>query len=157
MYTFRQATDRDFEFLFALHRESMRAYIEPIWGWHEEWQAEYFRQKFEPAGRRIIRIDGTDAGVLVVEERPGEMYIALIELLPKFQGRGVGTAIINRLKAEASDKGLSVSLHVLNTNKPARRLYERLGFRASSEEQYRIKMVCEPAGCVAPRDHDPAD
>lgn len=154
MYTLRLATGDDLEFLFALHRQSMREYIEPIWGWHEAWQAEYFREKFDPAGWRIIRIDEEDAGVLVVEERPDEIYIGLIEMLPSFQGRGVGTAIINRLKAEASHKGLSLGLHVLNTNKPARRLYERLGFRATGEEQFRIKMICEPTERVGSRADD---
>ena len=147
MYGFRQAVDSDYDFLFALHRATMREYIEPIWGWHEDWQEEYFRKKFEPQKRQIIVVDGEDAGVLVVEERPNEIYLGLIELLPRFQGCGVGTSILNDLKNKAAQQKVRLSLHVLSTNIKARRLYERFGFRAIYEESSRILMtyVPEPA------------
>jgi ribosomal protein S18 acetylase RimI-like enzyme len=147
MYAFRQAVDSDYDFLFALHRATMREYIEPIWGWHEDWQEEYFRKKFEPQKRQIIVVDGEDAGVLVVEERPNEIYLGLIELLPRFQGCGVGTSILNDLKNKAAQQKVRLSLHVLSTNIKARRLYERFGFRAIYEESSRILMtyVPEPA------------
>lgn len=57
VYTLRPATAEDYDFLFALHRAAMREYIEPIWGWHEEWQEEYFRKKFDPHERQSICID----------------------------------------------------------------------------------------------------
>lgn len=122
----------------------MRVYIEPIWGWHEDWQEEYFRKKFDTRDRQIIVIDGRDAGVLVVEELPDEIHISLIEILPEFQGRGTGTMILNRLTREATSRQTLLSLHVLRTNQPAKRLYERLGFRIIEEEMYRLRMVFEP-------------
>lgn len=144
MYAFRQATAADYDFLFKLHCLAMRAYIEPLWGWHEEWQADYFRQKFDPRARKIIVIDGQDAGVLVVEEKPDELYLGLIELLPDFQGRGIGSSILRRLKREAEDKGLPLGLRVLRTNEPARRLYERLGFQVVEDEGHRFRMTYKP-------------
>lgn len=122
----------------------MRVYVEPIWGWHEDWQEEYFRKKFDTKDRQIIVIDGRDAGVLVVEELPDEIHISLIEILPEFQGRGTGTMILNRLTREATSRQTLLSLHVLRTNQPAKRLYERLGFRIIEEEMYRLRMVFEP-------------
>ncbi len=144
MYTLRPATDDDFDFLFALHRSAMREYIDAIWGWHDGWQAEYFLKKFDPSTRQIIVIDGVDAGVLVVEERPDGVYVGLIELLPTYQGRGVGTAIISGLLTDAHRRGLTLSLHVLRTNHPARRLYERLGLRVVAEEAHRYRMIAPP-------------
>jgi ribosomal protein S18 acetylase RimI-like enzyme len=118
--------------------------VEPIWGWDEEWQANYFRQKFDPGRQRIIVCDGHDAGVLVVEERPDEIYVGLIELLPAYQRRGIGAAILNQLAADAHRRGLPLALHVLTSNDPARRLYERLGFMVVAEEEYRRRMVSRP-------------
>lgn len=146
MYTLRPATYDDYDFLFALHRSAMREYIDAIWGWNERWQAEYFLKKFDPSARQIIVIDGVDAGVLVVEERPAEVYVGLIELLSAYQGRGVGTAIIIGLLADAHSRGLPLSLHVLRTNHPARRLYERLGLRVVEEEAHRNRMSTLPRG-----------
>ena len=140
-YTLRPATAADYDFLFALHRAAMRAYVETIWGWHEDWQQEYFRQKFNPSRRQIIQVDGQDAGVLVVERRADELYLELIELLPAFQGRGVGTAILHGLIDRARAEGVPLTLHVLRSNDDARRLYERLGLRVVAEESDRSRMA----------------
>jgi ribosomal protein S18 acetylase RimI-like enzyme len=144
-YSLRPAVDTDYDFLYNLNRTTLREYIEPLWGWHEEWQREYFRAKFDAAARQIIVVDGRDAGVLVIEDRPEEIYLGLIELLPEIQGRGIGTDIINRLKAQASQSNRPLTLHVLKSNQPARRLYERLGFQVAGEEENRFRMIC-PAG-----------
>ena len=140
-YTFRQATMDDYEFLYSLHVLALRPYVEKLWGWEETWQREYFERKFDPKTRKIIQIENKDAGVLVVQHCKGQVYIALIEILPEFHGRGVGTAIINDLCLQAHQCNQVVTLHVLRSNVPARRLYERMGFEVAEEEEYRIKMV----------------
>lgn len=140
-YSFRQATDADYDFLYKLHVLALRPYVEPLWGWEKTWQQEYFARKFDPLKRKIIQIEGWDAGVLVVEHYARQLYIALIEIMPEFQGRGVGTAIITELCGQARACNKVVTLHVLKSNSPARRLYERLGFVIAGEEEYRVKMI----------------
>jgi ribosomal protein S18 acetylase RimI-like enzyme len=140
-YSFRQATMDDYEFLYNLHVLALRPYVEKLWGWEETWQREYFERKFDPKTRKIIQIDDQDAGVLVVQHCEGQLYIALIEILTEFHGRGIGTAIIIDLCHQAHECNQVVTLHVLRSNVPARRLYERLGFEVTEEEEYRIKMI----------------
>ena len=144
MYSLRPAAQDDFEFLYCLHVITMREYIETTWGWQEAWQQEHFTRKFDPARRQIIQIAGQDAGVLTVEWRDNELYIGLIELLPEFQGIGIGTAVITDICTQAHQQNHLVSLHVLKTNDPARRLYERLGFTIVADEEIRYKMTCMP-------------
>jgi predicted GNAT family acetyltransferase len=55
-----------------------------------------------------------------------------IALLPDFRGAGLGTALLAGLFAEATAAGKTVTIHVEGFN-PARRLYERLGFRQIGE------------------------
>ena len=55
-----------------------------------------------------------------------------MSVLPPHRGRGVGTALLGRLLAEAAGEFGSVSLSVSRTN-PARRLYRRFGFTAVGE------------------------
>lgn len=143
MYKLSPATNADFEFLYHLHRVTMKEYIETTWGWEENWQRDYFQAKWEPAKRNIIQIEGQDAGVLVIENREEDNYLALIEILPDFQGRGVGTAVIQDFIAAAQKQNLPATLHVLKTNTPARQLYERLGFTIVAEEAYKYLMKAE--------------
>jgi ribosomal protein S18 acetylase RimI-like enzyme len=140
-YSLRQATMDDYEFLYNLHALALRPYVERLWGWEESWQREYFERKFDPQKRKVIQVEGQDAGVLVIQQSNRQTYIELIELLPEFQGHGVGTAIISDICSQAKRRSEVVMLHVLKSNIPARRLYERLGFEIVQEEEYRLKMI----------------
>lgn len=148
MFSLRPATHSDYEFLYHLHQATMKEYIEAIWGWQEAWQRDYFKAKWEPGKRQIIQIEGQDAGVLVIENRDGEQYLGLIEILPEFQGRGVGTAVIQAFLADAEKQNLPATLHVLKCNTKAQQLYECLGFKVVTNEDYRYKMKHE-SGKVA--------
>jgi ribosomal protein S18 acetylase RimI-like enzyme len=80
----------------------------------------------------IIQHAGEAAGRLYLARWASEYRIVDIALLPAFRGRGLGTAILNVIIAEATGHGLPVSIHVERFN-PALRLYERLGFEFVSE------------------------
>lgn len=123
----------------------MREYIEPIWGWHEDWQAEYFLKKYDPATRSILQVDGEDAGVIMLEVSKEGYYLSLIEILPKFQNCGLGSAVLHHLIEITQKENLPLSLHVLKTNHRAYRWYERLGFKVVDEEAHRYKMIHYPS------------
>lgn len=142
--TLRQATTADYDFLYDLHRQAMRPYVDATWGWVEAWQEEYFRKKFDPAPRQIIQVAGQDIGVLVYEDKPDHRYLALLELLPAYQGRGIGTAVVKDLLQWADDHQMRLLLHVLKTNPRARQLYQRLGFVICGEEEIRWQMEYVP-------------
>ena len=142
-YTLRGATDDDFEFLYALHVAAMRASVERTWGWDEVFQRRYFEEHWDPGPRRIIVVEGRDVGVVQVEWYVDEVFLALIEVGPAWQGRGIGTAVIRDVQAQAQEAGLPVTLHVLKTNRDARRLYERLGFVIVERREERYVMRWE--------------
>lgn len=60
-------------------------------------------------------------------------------LLPEFQGRGIGTKLIQAVMGEAAGLGLPLRLQVLKANR-ARRLYERLGFHVYAETATHLQM-----------------
>jgi ribosomal protein S18 acetylase RimI-like enzyme len=55
-------------------------------------------------------------------------------LRPALQGQGIGMLVIQQVLDEAKRSGKPVVLQVLKVN-PARRLYERLGFSATGENE----------------------
>ena len=128
----RPATMNDLEFLYKLHRAAMKSYVEQTWGWDEQWQAQYFREHFDPSTRQVIRYDGQDVGVIHTEERENCFSLANIEISPDYQRRGIGTFLIQDLVRRAAARGLSVTLQILKVN-PARALYEHLGFELTGE------------------------
>ena len=140
MLTKRPATLNDYNFLYALHRAAMKESVARTWGWDEAWQQNYFREKFDPAKREVLQWQGQDVGTLAVREEEDELYVALISILPDFQGRGWGTAVLQNLIRHAQQTGKLFTLHVLKTNSEAQKLYKRLGLQVVAEEEYKYKM-----------------
>lgn len=143
-YTLRPATAGDCDFLFALHVSTMRPSVEATWGWDEAFQARYFQEKFVPGENQMVLVDEQEVGVLRLEERDGDLFIALIEISPALQGAGLGSQIIQDVMAAAFARGQALSLHVLKANPNARRLYERLGFQIVETRQERHVLRITP-------------
>lgn len=81
----------------------------------------------QPIGAAWIRLlTGDNKGYGYIDDETPELAIAV---LPEHRSNGVGTQLIAHLLEAAKASYPSVSLSVRATN-PAKRLYERLGFRA---------------------------
>jgi ribosomal protein S18 acetylase RimI-like enzyme len=142
--TYRLASPEDFDFLYQLHRAAMLEQVEDSYGpWDEQWQLVYFRKHFEPHLLQIIQADGIDAGVLYVQDRAEERFIVRIEILPAYQRRGIGAAVIRAQVDLARSRGKPVALQVLKTNIAARSLYQRLGFGVTGENDTHYIMACK--------------
>jgi predicted GNAT family acetyltransferase len=60
--------------------------------------------------------------------------LAGIQIVPDYQGQGIGTSIIKTILQEASERAVPVELRVNKDNPDAERLYARLGFRRFGKE-----------------------
>jgi GNAT superfamily N-acetyltransferase len=143
MITYRKATNADREWLFELKRATMREYVAAVFGWDAAVQRRMFEEKFSPASIRVIQVDGHDAGLLEVEERVDQFFLARIEVWPAHQRKGVGSRVIRTILEEARGKNKRVSLQLLRSN-PVRKLYERLGFSVCGETASHYRMKKEP-------------
>ena len=135
----RPATMQDYNFLYDLHRATMKDIVAQTWGWDDARQEQHFRQRFDPAARQIITFRGLDIGVLSVVERETDVFLQVIQVLPDYQRQGVGTSVIQSVLREAHRKGKPVALQVIKANR-ARRLYERLGFVTTGETETHFLM-----------------
>ncbi|MGW2422818.1 GNAT family N-acetyltransferase [Streptomyces sp. NPDC001709] len=115
----RPATSADSEYCFQLHKAAMGTYVTAVWGWDEQIQRDFHARAFIPGRWQIITADGADAGMLHVEHRPTEIYLARIELHPDHQGRGMGSQLIRSLLYQARQQGQDLALDVLVVNQAA--------------------------------------
>jgi ribosomal protein S18 acetylase RimI-like enzyme len=148
----RPARPADSEFCYRLHRAAMGDYVTALFGWDEQVQRGYQDRAFNPSRWQIITADGADAGMIDVERRADEIYLGRIEVLPAYQGRGIGTRLIRALIAEAHRQGQALVLEVFAVNRRARALYQRLGLRETAvhgEGNIKITMRYEPPGWVS--------
>lgn len=135
----RPVSDSDNEFLLAVYastRADELAQVEWAEGQKEmflRWQfdmqrREYFA-RFPDAEYRVIVIDQQPAGRIWVGADDEQIRLLDIALFPEFQNRGVGTAMLERLKIEAERAGKALRHMVFVLNDNADRFYERLGFK----------------------------
>lgn len=137
----RTASQEDVEFLKELRRASMWQVVTNHYLWIEEDQLERVMVDFECA--QIICTDDQDIGMLKVVYGPKQVQLCQIQLLPKYRSRGIGSMLITKLQEGASASSVSISLNVFRSN-PAIKLYTRLGFNISSENDNMFTMVWHP-------------
>jgi GNAT superfamily N-acetyltransferase len=125
----RIATADDVSFALNCETETMRPYAIATWG---EWPEERVRVRAHEnarAGRtEIIELDGEPIGILRVERNFASYDLKQIFLVPAYQRRGIGSALVDSLLEETKAASVPLRLRVLKVN-PARNLYKRLGFR----------------------------
>jgi ribosomal protein S18 acetylase RimI-like enzyme len=92
----------------------------------------------------IIEVDGVPAGRFRVVRLPDRIFLGGIQVHPDFQGKGVGTELINALIEEGRALSKPVVLDVDRDNNRARALYERLGFEQESETDKDFRMIARP-------------
>ena len=104
--------------------------------------AEVWRRRAEggPASATFIaREDGGDvglAGVFAEPDPPGRMHLVSMWVDPRYRRQGAARALIDLVVGWAAERRASeLVLWVADQNDPARRLYERLGFRPTGERQ----------------------
>jgi ribosomal protein S18 acetylase RimI-like enzyme len=136
----RQCREEDRPFVWEVRRQALREVVAAMWGWDEAAQQAKFEARFTAAGHEVIVCDGADAGLLQVVDEGTHLVVGKIELLPRFQGQGIGTVLLRRILDGARVRRIAVRLQVLRANTRARRLYERLGFRVTGETDSHFQM-----------------
>jgi ribosomal protein S18 acetylase RimI-like enzyme len=149
----RPSLPEDREFLFRLYA-STRADELRAFGWPAAQQEAFLRMQFNAqqqwysatystAENQIIEQDDHPVGRMIVQ-REAEMWRLLdISLLPEYRSHGIGGELLRTLIEQCGHSGAVLQLQVLNTN-PAQRLYTRLGFIKTAQDQIYTQMELRP-------------
>jgi len=136
--TVRPARSQDFDYCERLYFAEMKGIIQEL-KLDMAAQVASFRQQWELAQVRIILFEGAEIGWLQSAAQGDTLFLAQLFVERSFQRRGIGTAVMRRLIGEAARVHLAVTLAVVKIN-PAVRLYERLGFRVTHEDDRKFYM-----------------
>lgn len=134
----RPAANSDFDYCRCLYFGEMKWIINEL-RLDLAAQESRFQQQWNPMQVHIITIDDADVGWVQIIRQEEELFIAQIIVARRFQRRGVGTEIMKRLIADAAQMGLPLLLSVVKIN-PAGRLYHRLGFQITHEDERKYYM-----------------
>jgi ribosomal protein S18 acetylase RimI-like enzyme len=111
---------------------------------YREWTREHIMGAEPYSSLSVLEVNGVRVGRLRVV-RPGDcVEIAGIQVMPAFQGQGIGTQVIRALIEEARAAGLPLELGVEIDNPRARALYDHLGLRPVGREGDETRMRLDP-------------
>jgi GNAT superfamily N-acetyltransferase len=144
--TLRPAQPDDFAFCQRLYVDGMREFITEL---HLDGaqQVESFCRQWRFAAVRIIMVASVAVGWLQTAPTDDATDLGQLYVDRRFQRQGIGQGAIRVLIDEALRDNKAVILGVVKIS-PARRLYERLGFRVAYEDRGKVYMRREP-DCAA--------
>lgn len=133
IWRFGPVSEADFEPLLALRVEVMREHLGRVFRYSPERARQFFREAFDEPGMRSVLIGDEMAGCVGFRIGEGEIKIDSFYLARRHHNRGLGSAILKVLLAEADALGLPVRLEVLHGS-PVDRFHERHGFVKLDED-----------------------
>ena len=129
----RRARKEEKDFLYQLHRTVYEAVvIQQLGAWDEQSQRGYFEDRWEQSEYRIIECAEQKIGTLCVTKHTDHIQLNEIQLLPQYQGKGIGSQLIVKELERIRDLRIPMRLRVLKENR-ARELYKRFGFAIYGE------------------------
>src|SRR5579884_1654427 len=151
--TLRPYRPEDQDFLFQLYI-STRAQEFAGLGWPEAQLEMFLRTQFNAqqswyntvyaqAEHQIVEQDGQCIGRLMVRREKDSVLLVDIALLAEHRRQGIGSTLLHELIQQCAQEGATLRLQVLKSN-PAQRLYERLGFSKTDEDQMYVQMERRP-------------
>ena len=140
--TLRPARAQDFDYCASLYFTGMRRIIQEL-KLDMAAQVASFRQQWEFLQVRIITFDGADVGWLQSFAQGDAVFLAQLFVDDSLQRQGIGTQVMNCVIGEAKSARQAVTLGVVKIN-PAFRLYQRLGFRITHEDDRKFYMRRDP-------------
>ena len=137
---FRNVKQDDVDFLLSLRKASMGTHLkEAGLVMDDEQHLERIHEFYQES--HIILHNRKPIGLLKLGVMKSSLHVRQFQILPKYQGKGIGTLVLNVVKKRALQLMLPITLNVLLKN-PARALYLRHGFQIKNKNKLEYQMFC---------------
>lgn len=130
----------DFEAMLALRIEALRESLERLGRFNPDVARARLQSQFRPEWMQHLVVEGERVGYFTVEPRGGELRLHHLYLKPAAQGQGIGTCVIDQIKAQ----GKPITLAALRASR-ANSFYLRHGFQVVEEQEFDIEYRWEAA------------
>ena len=137
--------DTDYNFIYKTKKTLYKDYVVQNWGkWKEKDQKYFFKKYIENNKKHISILVNNTAKIGFIDYLTNNNYVEIgnICINKKYQGKGIGSQILNEIINKNSNK--TISLQVFIQNERAIKLYNKLGFKISSSSNTHHTMTLKP-------------
>lgn len=135
---FRPVKLEDIPYLLDLRKRTMNEHLKNMnMPSDDENHLKRVKYHFENG---FIVFDGKEkVGFLKYVYEEKNIYLVQIQVEPKYQGQGYGNQFLQYLVEKSNELKCGIYLEVLKKN-PARKLYEKFGFKITGEDEFSYEM-----------------
>jgi len=133
--------EKDSSFFVHVHHVAYRKIIEEMFGWDECFQDKQTNQAFDLGGINVIKLQNEKVGIVGWEDRSDYLWLKDLYVLPEYQGRGIGSRVLDTSIQKARSFGKDIHLRTLRANICVKEWYERRGFIVDEITDIHWKMV----------------
>jgi GNAT superfamily N-acetyltransferase len=119
----------------------MKPYIETIWGWDRDWQAQDFAKAYTTSATYAIELDAILSGYFQVDSGEDSDCLRMLILKPDARSLGVGAKVLAEILSISRDSGRELMLRVFRINTGARRFYAREGWVVSGKDEAFLRLA----------------
>jgi len=138
---YNSANKNDFEDLVRLRIKAMKPSLEKVGRFTPERARERFKKSFIPENTTIIKNQNELIGFYMITENDESLFLNHLYIDPKFQGKGYGTEIINKIKNASNKLQKDILLEALKES-PANNFYLKNGFEYISSSEFDNNYIC---------------
>lgn len=130
MSTLQRLLELDSGAIAAAFNRCFEGYLVPMRFEGEEFERRFRAETLDPHASRLWRDDrGAPRAIALIARRGRHARVAAMAIAPEERGRGLGKTVLAQVIEEARARGdQRLYLEVIESNTPARRLYEGSGF-----------------------------
>lgn len=133
-YIIRSAIPDDYDSIYTLKVETVRPYVEKIWGWDENFQQNDFAWDFAVIKHfSVIEIAGKFIGFVQCCFESPYLELNEIHLLSEYRGKGIGSDILRCIQNDCMIQNRKIRIGCFKENYRAKALYQKLGFIQTEE------------------------
>ena len=132
IFNLRDATENDLDLTYKIKKNALQEYLEILWGWNEEAQADFHREHYQKSRFQLIESQNKTIGYLEIERYEDYIFLANLMISRPLQSQGIGKMVMQDL----IKNNPNIQLEVLKVNQ----LYEALGFGFMEESEFNFRM-----------------
>jgi len=124
----RRATEDDVGFYFQIRKLTIKPLIEAYRPWDEDAEKRDIIKKVDIERDNIIMLGQKAIGLFSYFESDKEIYLSLMNILPEYQSKNIGTNLLLDLKNKADRLNRVIRLDTYQNNFRAIKFFEKAGY-----------------------------
>ena len=81
IFNLRKATDNDLDLTYKIKKNALQEYLEMLWGWNEEAQADFHREHYQKEHFQVIELQNESIGYLEIEHYKDYIFLSNLMIL----------------------------------------------------------------------------